>query len=548
MSDTLAGVTFLAFGNGAPDIFSTLAAMLKSSQALALGELIGAAAFITSVVAGSMAFVRPFAAVKIPLIRDIIFLLATISFIVGIMADGHLRLWHCIVMLALYLLYVFVVAGWHLWKSHNHRAGAEEPSMPTGDGGNVVQIEDEARPLLAERDSGHPTSPQRVPIDVRMRRESQQPYTVRDWDEEGWYGPRPELVDYRFASQSLLSALHHHRTERPRRPSRRSLPYPHVHDSYTEERADRDLAANNSQGEGSSDPRIGPHSSFGSILDVLLPGLFGGSKLRTLVAILTAPICLLMKVTVPVIDHEPEPENTEASVDQKTCWHRWLLIIQIFLGPQYVLVVVARQASLNTRQIFIPSMALLGGSVLACGVVFLTSTAVERPYWARFMCIPGFVVSVCWISMIADEIVTLLRSLGVICNIPEAILGLTLFAIGNSMDDLAADISVARREHPVMALAACFGGPLLNILLGVSLSGILVFAKQSIQIHQIIPIDLHSSRALFITAGTLLLNLIVLLLAMVWTQWRMTRLLGSVLIILWLAATITNVVIEVSSG
>lgn len=46
-----AGVTFLAFSNGSPDVFSTFAALSHGSGSLAIGELIGAASFIVSVVA-----------------------------------------------------------------------------------------------------------------------------------------------------------------------------------------------------------------------------------------------------------------------------------------------------------------------------------------------------------------------------------------------------------------------------------------------------------------------------------------------------------------
>lgn len=46
-----AGVTFLAFSNGSPDVFSTFAALRRHSGSLAIGELIGAASFIVSVVA-----------------------------------------------------------------------------------------------------------------------------------------------------------------------------------------------------------------------------------------------------------------------------------------------------------------------------------------------------------------------------------------------------------------------------------------------------------------------------------------------------------------
>ena len=45
LSETTAGVTFLAFGNGSPDVFSTFSAMNQGTFSLAIGELIGAATF-----------------------------------------------------------------------------------------------------------------------------------------------------------------------------------------------------------------------------------------------------------------------------------------------------------------------------------------------------------------------------------------------------------------------------------------------------------------------------------------------------------------------
>ena len=45
LSESTAGVTFLAFGNGSPDVFSTFAALKNDTFGLAIGELIGAATF-----------------------------------------------------------------------------------------------------------------------------------------------------------------------------------------------------------------------------------------------------------------------------------------------------------------------------------------------------------------------------------------------------------------------------------------------------------------------------------------------------------------------
>jgi sodium/potassium/calcium exchanger 6 len=64
--------------------------------------------------------------------------------------------------------------------------------------------------------------------------------------------------------------------------------------------------------------------------------------------------------------------------------------------------------------------------------------------------------------MLANEVVTLLTAIGLIMNISEAILGLTIFAIGNSTGDLVANLTIARMGFPNMAVAACFGSPMLS--------------------------------------------------------------------------------------
>ncbi|CAO1614897.1 unnamed protein product [Parajaminaea phylloscopi] len=94
-------------------------------------------------------------------------------------------------------------------------------------------------------------------------------------------------------------------------------------------------------------------------------------------------------------------------------------------------------------------------------------------------CFLGFVVSIAWISSIVDEVVAVLQALGLICGLSEAILGITLFAMGNSLADLVADITIARAGYPLMAISACFAGPLLNLLLGIGLSGTYLLSESA---------------------------------------------------------------------
>ena len=92
------------------------------------------------------------------------------------------------------------------------------------------------------------------------------------------------------------------------------------------------------------------------------------------------------------------------------------------------------------------------------------------PLWAATpIALYGFCVAATWIDTVADELVGVLAFLGVILKIPGPIVGLTILAWGNSMSDLSADLTMARKGLANMAMTACFAGPLFNILVGLGL-------------------------------------------------------------------------------
>lgn len=126
LPESLAGVTFLAFGNGSPDVFSTFAAMGSNSGSMAVGELIGAAGFITAVVAGSMALVREFKVSRKTFVRDIVFFIIAISFTMLFLLDGKMHLWECGSMIAFYAFYVCFVVAWHWLSTRRKRRRTKE--------------------------------------------------------------------------------------------------------------------------------------------------------------------------------------------------------------------------------------------------------------------------------------------------------------------------------------------------------------------------------------------------------------------------------------
>ncbi len=114
------------------------------------------------------------------------------------------------------------------------------------------------------------------------------------------------------------------------------------------------------------------------------------------------------------------------------------------------------------------AVVLMGvlGPWLACGA----QGGVPSRGMMGVLVVFAFLTSVSWIINVANEIVTLLETLGLLLDVSSSILGLTVLAWGNSLGDLIADVTVAKEGYPAMAMGGVFAGPLFNLLIGLGLS------------------------------------------------------------------------------
>merc|ERR1712216_278834 len=81
----------------------------------------------------------------------------------------------------------------------------------------------------------------------------------------------------------------------------------------------------------------------------------------------------------------------------------------------------------------------------------------------------GLAVAATWIDTIAGQLVDCLSFVGGLADIPVPVLGLTVVAWGNSVGDLFTNLAMTKKGLGNMALTACFGGPVFNILVGMGL-------------------------------------------------------------------------------
>lgn len=81
-----------------------------------------------------------------------------------------------------------------------------------------------------------------------------------------------------------------------------------------------------------------------------------------------------------------------------------------------------------------------------------------------------FVMSLLWIWFIANILVDLLGAMGTLLGIPKTFLGMTVLTFGNSVCDLALNVSLVKGGYGEMALAGSIAGPLFNLLVGLGTS------------------------------------------------------------------------------
>lgn len=129
LDENVAGVTFLAFGNGSPDVFSTFSAMRAHAGSLAIGELLGAASFIVSVVVGSMCLIKPFKVDPKPFLRDVGFFTTAVTLLLWILWDGEIRLWEAMSLVVLYVVYALVVVVGTWWQKRQFRIKLHEQTV-----------------------------------------------------------------------------------------------------------------------------------------------------------------------------------------------------------------------------------------------------------------------------------------------------------------------------------------------------------------------------------------------------------------------------------
>ncbi|MEW5314004.1 MAG: hypothetical protein WDW38_005533 [Sanguina aurantia] len=175
LSPAVAGATLLAFGNGAPDLFTQLAAIQTGTEdtsgegvSMAISEPLGSGLFVGTV--AFAAVILGARAHKITLkraffLKDILFYLGAAVLVMVCLVEGQVDLWQCLLLAAYYAVYVCLT----IWMSHTEGDDAvrtepmqhEVPHLPSDSSSDEEEGEEAGtegpvgRPSLEELRSEH---------------------------------------------------------------------------------------------------------------------------------------------------------------------------------------------------------------------------------------------------------------------------------------------------------------------------------------------------------------------------------------------------------
>ncbi|KAK4337594.1 hypothetical protein RND71_042081 [Anisodus tanguticus] len=211
--------------------------------------------------------------------------------------------------------------------------------------------------------------------------------------------------------------------------------------------------------------------------------------LRKVGYVLELPLDLPRKLTIPNVSQEK--------------WSKSFAIVSITLAP--LLLVLIWDFFGPESSIWYGFSGVLG---IACGLlVFFTSDGLHPPKKFNFLwLVLGFLMSITWTYILAEELISLLVAMGLILGISPSILGLTVLAWGNSLGDLVANVTLAKTGGPggaQVALCGCYAGPIFNTLVGLGLS--LIFTTwKAFPSSYVVPTD----SSVYETIGFLILGLL----------------------------------------
>ncbi|KDP23536.1 hypothetical protein JCGZ_23369 [Jatropha curcas] len=143
LSPSMGGVTLLALGNGAPDVFASLAAVRSGQYRTGFGAILSAGTFVSAFVVGFVAiYAAPFNVDPGSFVRDVGFYLVAALFLFYVYLSGEITFWQAMGFVGFYMFFVGIVFWMDLGIGGGNRRDGGEIDCERGGAVVVDSLED----------------------------------------------------------------------------------------------------------------------------------------------------------------------------------------------------------------------------------------------------------------------------------------------------------------------------------------------------------------------------------------------------------------------
>ncbi|XP_028435026.1 sodium/potassium/calcium exchanger 1 [Perca flavescens] len=169
--------------------------------------------------------------------------------------------------------------------------------------------------------------------------------------------------------------------------------------------------------------------------------------------------------------------------------------------------------------------------------LWLTLPDVRNVASRRYFAI-SFIGSILWIGVFSYLMVWWAHQVGETIGISEEIMGLTILAAGTSIPDLITSVIVARKGLGDMAVSSSVGSNIFDITIGLPVPWLIYTS-----LHNGEPVTV-SSNGLFCAIVLLFLMLLFVIISIAVCRWKMSRMLGFTMFVLYFVFLVLSVLLE----
>ncbi|XP_026798945.1 sodium/potassium/calcium exchanger 2 isoform X2 [Pangasianodon hypophthalmus] len=169
--------------------------------------------------------------------------------------------------------------------------------------------------------------------------------------------------------------------------------------------------------------------------------------------------------------------------------------------------------------------------------LWITLPDVRKPSSKKFFPVT-FLGAICWIACFSYLMVWMAHQVGETIGITEEIMGLTILAAGTSIPDLITSVIVARKGLGDMAVSSSVGSNIFDITVGLPFPWLMYTLANGLQ-----PVAV-SSNGLFCAIVLLFLMLIFVIISIAACKWKMSKLLGFIMFLLYIVFLVVSVMLE----